>query len=75
MTETTFTLVRTNKSRGGGDDDYDICDGDKIIGRIVRHPQAPMEVPWFWVITAEGLSPSRGTVRGLPEVRGLQPER
>jgi len=58
MTETTFTLVRTNKSRGGGDDDYDVCDGDKIIGRIVRHPQAPMETPWFWVITAEGLSPS-----------------
>ena len=58
MTETTFTLVRTNKSRGGGDDDYDVCDGDKIIGRIVRHPQAPMETPWFWVIIAEGLSPS-----------------
>ena len=36
MTETTFTLVRTDKSRGGGDDDYDVCDGDKVIGRIVR---------------------------------------
>ena len=41
MTETTFTLIRTIKSRGGGDDDYDVCDGDKVIGRIVRHPQAP----------------------------------
>jgi hypothetical protein len=39
MTETTFTLVRTNKSRGGGDDDYDVYDGDKAIGRIVRHLQ------------------------------------
>ena len=58
MTETTFTLVRTNESRGGGDDDYDVCDGDKVIGRIVRHPQAPMEAPWFWVINAEGFSPS-----------------
>jgi hypothetical protein len=56
MTETTFTLVRTDKSRGGGDDDYDVCDGDKVIGRIVRHPQAP--IPWFWVIVAEGFTPS-----------------
>jgi len=58
MTETTFTLVRTYKSRGGGAEDYDVCGGDKVIGRIVRHPQAPMETPWFWVIIAEGLSPS-----------------
>src|SRR5262249_32314102 len=40
-------------SRGGGDDDYDVCDGDKVVGRIVRHPQAPMEAPWFWVIIAQ----------------------
>jgi hypothetical protein len=57
MTETTFTLIRTNESRGGGDDDYDVCDGDKVIGRIVRDPLAPMEAPWFWVITAKDLSP------------------
>jgi hypothetical protein len=64
MIETTFTLIRTNKSRGGGDDDYDVYDGDKVIGRIVRHPQAPMEAPWFWVITAEGLGPSWLTDHG-----------
>ena len=64
MTETTFTLIRTIKSRGGGDDDYDVCDRDKVIGRIVRHPQAPMEAPWFWVIKAEGLSRSWLTDRG-----------
>jgi hypothetical protein len=64
MTETTFTLIRTIKSRGGGDDDYDVCDGDKVIGRIVRHPQAPMEAPWFWAITTEGLSRSWLTDRG-----------
>jgi hypothetical protein len=57
MTETTFILVRTDLSRGGGDDDYDVCDGDKVIGRIVRQPQAPMEAPWFWVIIAKDLSP------------------
>ena len=64
MTETTFTLIRTIKSRGGGNDDYDVCDGDKVIGRIVRHPQAPMEAPWFWVIEAEGLGRSWLTDRG-----------
>jgi hypothetical protein len=26
----------------------------KVIGRIVRHPQAPKETPWFWTIIAEG---------------------
>ena len=64
MTETTFTLVRTIKSRGGGDDDYDVYNGDKVIGRIVRHPQAPMEAPWFWAITTEGLSRSWLADRG-----------
>jgi hypothetical protein len=64
MTETTFTLIRTIKSRGGGNDDYDVCDGDKVIGRIVRHPQAPMEAPWFWAIISEGLSPSWLMERG-----------
>ena len=64
MTETTFTLIRTIKSRGGGDDDYDVYDGDKVIGRIVRHPQAPMETPWFWVIKAEGRNRSWLTDRG-----------
>ena len=64
MTETTFTLIRTNKSRGGGDDDYDVYDGDRVIGRIVRHPQAPMEAPWFWAITTEGTGRSWLTDRG-----------
>jgi hypothetical protein len=66
MTETTFALVRTDKSRGGGDDDYDVCDGDKVIGRIVRHPQAPMEAPWFWVIVAEGFTPSWFWIVDMP---------
>jgi hypothetical protein len=63
--ETTFVLVRTNKSRGGGDDDYDVCDGEKVIGRIVRHPQAPKEAPWFWTIIAEGRKRSLSD-RGMP---------
>jgi hypothetical protein len=31
-----------------------LCDGEKVIGRIVRHPQAPKKAPWFWTIIAEG---------------------
>src|SRR5262245_30299102 len=59
-----FVPIRQlNGARGGGDDDYDVCDGDKVIGRIVRHPQAPTEAPWFWVIVAQARKrslPDRG---------------
>ena len=57
-TTATLTLVRANKNRGGGNDDFDVRDGDRVIGRIVRHPQAPNEAPWFWAITAESRKPS-----------------
>src|SRR5262245_28198380 len=53
-----FTLVRSNKNRGGGDDDFDVYYGDRVIGRIVRHPQASREAPWFWAITSEGYNAS-----------------
>jgi hypothetical protein len=36
-----LTLIRANKSRGGGhwsDDDYDVYAGDQVIGRITLHP-------------------------------------
>jgi hypothetical protein len=37
------TLVRANKSRGGGywsDDDYNVRDeGNRVIGRVMLHPQ------------------------------------
>ena len=49
-----LTLVRANKSRPSGewsDDDYDVFDGDRHIGRIFLHPQAPAGRPWFWSIS------------------------
>ena len=55
MTDTpALTLVRANKSRPSGewsDDDYDVFDGDRHIGRIFLHPQAPAGRPWFWSIS------------------------
>jgi hypothetical protein len=53
----TFTLIRANKSRGGGhrsDDDFDVYDGAQVIGRITMHPQGPEGRPWLWKITAHG---------------------
>jgi len=47
-----LTLVRANKSCGGGhwsDDDYA---SGRVIGRIMLHPQAPKDQPWFCTITA-----------------------
>ena len=56
-----LVLKRANKSRGGShwsDDDYDVYDGERVIGRIMLHPQAPKDQPWFWTITARGAKPS-----------------
>jgi hypothetical protein len=65
-----LTLKRAAVHRPGGpwpDDDYDVCDGERHIGRIMLHPQAPTGSPWFWTITARvpqsthdrGYAPSR----------------
>ena len=39
------------------DNDFVVLDTGKVVGRIMRHPQAPKDNPWFWSITA-GLEPS-----------------
>ena len=35
-----FTLIRASKSRGGEwpDDNYDVYDGERVVGRIMLHP-------------------------------------
>lgn len=49
-----------------GADDYDVLDrsqhGEKLVGRIMRYPQAPEGQPWFWTITAH--VPQSPTSRG-----------
>ena len=40
---------------------YDVRLGDAsggVVGRIMRHPQAPEDQPWFWTITAPEQPPS-----------------
>jgi hypothetical protein len=56
-----FVLIKASKSRGGvwSDDDYYVRDrAHKVVGRIMLHPQAPKDQPWFWTITAREIQPS-----------------
>jgi hypothetical protein len=49
-------LIKASKSFGGvwSHDDYIVRDLGRnvVVGRIMLHPQAPKDQPWFWTITA-----------------------
>jgi hypothetical protein len=52
-----------------GKDDYDVRLGDAsgpVVGSIMRQPQAPEELPWFWTITAREQLPSVSRLRSDP---------
>ena len=61
---TQLVLVSARKSRGADhwdkdDDDVRLGDGSgPVVGRIMRHPQAREDQPWFWTITAREQPPS-----------------
>ena len=66
-----FVLIKAGKSRGGvwSDDDYYVRDRvHKVVGRIMLHPQAPKDKPWFWTIVAREIPPSVHN-RGYSESR------
>ena len=71
---TMLILKRASKSRPTGkwfDDDYDVFDGDRHVGRIMLHPQAPEGEHWFWTITARvpNTMHDRGYVASREEAR------
>jgi hypothetical protein len=50
----TLTLKKTASHYGGdwSDNDYLVLNDGQVVGRILLHPQAPKDQPWFWTITA-----------------------
>ena len=52
----TLILKHANKNRLGaidwGPNDFDVCVGDRGIGRIFLSPQSPPGRHWIWTITA-----------------------
>ena len=53
-----FYLRRT-RLPGNPVDDYEVFDSNRrVVGRIMLHPQATKDRPWFWTITARGIPPS-----------------
>jgi hypothetical protein len=65
-----LVLKPASKSRASGEwpaDDYDVFDGDRHIGRIMRTRAGPEDSCWFWTIIPGG--PQAPTDRGYAATR------
>jgi hypothetical protein len=50
---------QAHTSSGNPADDYEVFDSNRrVVGRIMLHPQAPKDQPWFWTITAREIPSS-----------------
>jgi hypothetical protein len=59
MSDPTLILRRANSSRISGywqDDDYDVCDGTRCVGRVDRYGG---NETWFWGLAFEYQRPAR----------------
>jgi len=63
-----LTLKPINLGHGKLKDDFEVPDESRcLIGRIMRHPQAPAGQSWFWTISAR--FPQTPHDRGYAESR------
>jgi hypothetical protein len=80
VNDTELVLVSARKSRGAehwDKDDHDVTLGDgrgPVVGRIMRHPQAPETQPWFWTIrnTPDGIKIEMPRQAAAPSSPGHQ---
>jgi hypothetical protein len=49
--------ARDGRASAGTPDDYDVLDGERVIGRIFRSSTAPQDRPWMWTITGAVVAP------------------